>query len=303
MPVQVMDDEGSGTVNDIYNGIIYAVDNGADVINLSFGSYEYSATEEQAISAALDAGIVVVAAVGNDSKNLNQHPMYPACDEGVLGVGSINEQANHSSFTNYGSDCADVYAPGSSILSTLFYDPMYSFDSEYSYMSGTSMATPVVSGIAGLLKSYHADLDNEDINNTLTETLNSDYVDASAALELLDNPPRPKRPAEIKAYTGKKKTHKIKEAKYTAEATPYFKWTKSTTVLGDVTGYYVYWGRRKTTNPAKKGKWQTKNKYLITKAKKIHRSEPTIFYLKVKAKNSYGKISKKSRVFKYYYQP
>ena len=303
MPIQVMDDEGTGSVNDIYHGIMYAVNNGAKVINLSFGSYDYSATEERAIQAAIDAGIAVIAAVGNDAKNLNKNPMYPACDAGVTGVGSINSAGNHSSFSNYGLDCVDIYAPGENILSTLFYDPAYSFASFYGYMSGTSMATPIVSGIAGLLKSYNAALDDEDINNTLIATLNNDTVDAYQALLLLDNPPRPKRPVTIKAYTSKKKGHSIKAKKYTAETTPYFQWTKSTTTLGDIAGYYVYWGRRRITDPVKKGKWQTKKKYVVTKAKKIKRTEPTIFYLKVKAKNSYNKISKRSKIFKYYYIP
>lgn len=303
MPVQVMDDEGTGTVSDIYHGIMYAVDNGADVINLSFGSYDYSATEERAIQAAADAGIAVMAAAGNDGKNLNKNPMYPVCDEGVIGVGAINEQGNHSSFSNYGSDCVDIYAPGSNILSALYYNPAFAFDSLYGFMSGTSMATPIASGIAGLLKSYGDNLDNEDINNILIATLNNDIVDAHQALLLLDNPPRPKKPAAITAYTGKKKGHIVKSKKYASEATPYFQWTKSTTVLGDIAGYYVYWGRRKSTNPAKKGQWQIKNKKIITKASRIRRVEPTVYYLKVKAKNSYGKISKKSRIFKYYYAP
>ncbi|MFA6027748.1 MAG: S8 family peptidase [Patescibacteria group bacterium] len=163
MPLQVLDDEGSGTIKAIHDAIYYAADNGADVINLSFGSYGDSDAENEAVQYAQDMGIVVVAAAGNDEKNLNKKPIYPACHEGVLGVGATNKNQKAAYFSNYGSDCVDVSAPGTYIFSTYYKNKSLGYDDYYGYMEGTSMATPIVSGLAGLLKSYNEKLTRKNI--------------------------------------------------------------------------------------------------------------------------------------------
>lgn len=312
MAVQVMNDEGIGTISNIYSGILYAVNNGADIINLSFGSYDYSSTEQKAIDKARDEGVVIVAAAGNDNISINKDPIYPACHNGVIGVGSTTVSDKKSSFSNYGKDCVDVSAPGSSIVATFYYNPTYNFNYKYGYMSGTSMAAPVVAGVAGLLKAYRSDLTKKKITNYIIDNaedknlgakMGSGRVNAYLSLKDATLTSRPYRPKTIKAYTGKKKGHKIKEDILTFERTPYFQWNKAKTNRGKITGYYVYWGRRKITNPAKKGTWKTNRKYSVKKKNKIKRKSITTYYLKVKSKNSLGKVSKKAKTFRYIYYP
>jgi subtilisin family serine protease len=168
MPVQVMNDEGVGKVSSIYNGILYAVNNGADIINLSFGNYDFSSLENEAVKKARAAEIIVVAAVGNDGKNLNKKPIYPACYKGVLGVAATNKNDLKIDFSNYGSNCVDISAPGSNILSTYYTEDLeYSYHSNYGYMSGTSMAAPIVASVAGLLKSFNKNYTEEKIKKLI----------------------------------------------------------------------------------------------------------------------------------------
>lgn len=169
MPVQVLDHEGVGGVADIAQGIRYAVDNGADVINMSFGSYDHSTTEESAVNYARDAGVFLVAAMGNDSRNVNGYPIYPACLAGTFGVAATTQNDNKASFSNYGSDCVDASAPGASILSATYYDPAYGFNSYYAYSSGTSMAAPVVSGIAALIRSQVSGISKSEIGSHIRD--------------------------------------------------------------------------------------------------------------------------------------
>lgn len=193
MPIQVMNDEGVGKISSIYYGILYAINNGADVINLSFGSYDFSNLENEAVQKARAAEIVVVAAAGNDNKNLNKKPIYPACHEGVLGVAATNEYDEKIGFSNYGSDCVDLSAPGNNILSTFYTNDLtYKFDDNYGYMSGTSMATPIVSGVASLLKSFNNNYTEEKIkklikNNTedvgLGESMGKGRINARLVLK------------------------------------------------------------------------------------------------------------------------
>lgn len=171
MPVRVLSDEGDGFDSDIVAGIDYAVANGADIINLSLGSAEFSQTMADAIEDAFRAGVLVVAAAGNTSTDLNTTPFYPVCNDGtenfVLGVAAIDSSDQQTNFTNYGTNCVDVSAPGSSILSSVYLNTAFGFNDEYGTQSGTSMAAPHVSGIAALLKSFNANLSVEAIRDTI----------------------------------------------------------------------------------------------------------------------------------------
>ena len=140
LPVKALADNGSGISTNIANGIIYAANQGAQVINLSLGTTQDSLTIRNAIDYAVSRGSVVVAAAGNNGANLLT---YPAVYQNVLSVASTDENDQRSSFSNYGT-WVDVAAPGSNILST--YPNSY-----YSYLSGTSMACPHVAGLAALL--------------------------------------------------------------------------------------------------------------------------------------------------------
>ncbi len=144
MPVKVLDHEGNGTYANVAAGMTWAVDNGAKVLSLSLSGSAASNTLLNAVNYAWNNGVVVVAAAGNSNSTT---PEYPAWYSNCIAVGSSTTTDTRSSFSNYGADWVDVAAPGSSILSTYI-------GGTYATSSGTSMATPLVAGLAGLLWSY-----------------------------------------------------------------------------------------------------------------------------------------------------
>ncbi|MGE4284724.1 MAG: S8 family serine peptidase, partial [Clostridia bacterium] len=167
MPIKVLDENGFGDTVSVVNGILYAINQGADVINLSFGGRSASQSEFLAIQYALDNGVVVVAAAGNDdSSSLD----YPANYDGVISVGAAdwnNAGFGMAEFSNYGSRI-DMVAPGVDILSTIPEELDTRFDGDgdgdgikdgYTLMSGTSMSTPFVSGMAAMLLAYSKQMD------------------------------------------------------------------------------------------------------------------------------------------------
>ncbi len=149
LPVKVLSGSGSGTNLTVANGIRYAADNGADVINLSLGgeSYGGSHSEDQAISYAISKGATVVVAAGNESSNTAY--CCPAHNADAIVVAAVDSGRQRAYFSNYGAT-VDVAAPGVDIYSSI---P----NGRYDYYSGTSMATPHVSGIAALLKKVYPD--------------------------------------------------------------------------------------------------------------------------------------------------
>ncbi len=163
------------TISDAYSGVIWAADNGADVINMSWGSEGYSNTGQNIINYAYNAGCVNVAATGNDNMS---SVFYPAGYNNVLSVSSTNSSDSKSDFSNYGS-WVDVSAPGSQILSTYIGQ---NFAPTYASNSGTSMASPMVAGLAGLVLSVNPNLSIEQVMNCITSTaqditsINPNYV-------------------------------------------------------------------------------------------------------------------------------
>lgn len=139
MPLRVLDKTGLGTYSDVASAITYAVDHGAQIINLSLGGTNSSQLLYDAISYADSYGVLVVAAAGNNSQ---PRALYPAAYDEVVAVGSIDQQLNQSGFSNYGSDI-DLWAPGEDILTT-------TSGNSYAMMNGTSFAAPHVTGIAAL---------------------------------------------------------------------------------------------------------------------------------------------------------
>ena len=133
-----------------FNGIIYAALNGADVINTSWGSGASSQVEQDLINSIADLGVVLVAAAGNESQD---GIIFPAGYRNALAVGSVNHRLGvekiKTNFSNFGFE-VDVFATGNSIRSTVF-------DDTTGILSGTSMASPAVAGLAGLLKAEHPD--------------------------------------------------------------------------------------------------------------------------------------------------
>ncbi|HUU21741.1 MAG TPA: S8 family peptidase [Phycisphaerae bacterium] len=141
MPIRVMRPDG-GSASDVAKGIVWAADRGAKVISLSLGGYFASSAQEDALEYAASKGALAVAAAGNQGID---SPHYPAYHDICLAVGSTEQNDSRSDFSNRGS-WVDVAAPGSFIMSTV---PGGGFE----YKSGTSMSTPFVAGLAGLLFS------------------------------------------------------------------------------------------------------------------------------------------------------
>ena len=127
---------------DVVQSIYWAVEHGADVINMSFSTPQYSRELEIAIRAAIDAKVICVASVSNSHSTT---AVYPAALTDVVGVGATNDDDTAASFTDYGS-AAEVGAPG-----VWIYSPYP--NNAYAYSSGTSFAAPFVAGTAALLKS------------------------------------------------------------------------------------------------------------------------------------------------------
>ncbi|WP_424766212.1 S8 family peptidase [Paenibacillus sp. sgz302251] len=152
MPVKVLDSSGAGSTYSVAQGIIWAVDHGADVINMSLGNYAQADFLHDAIKYAYDHDVVLVAASGNDNTD---RPGYPAAYPEVFAVASTNSNKEKSSFSNFGN-YIDVAAPGDSIASTY---P----GSQYAALSGTSMASPHVAALAGLIRSVNPDLSNVEV--------------------------------------------------------------------------------------------------------------------------------------------
>ncbi|MBW3496855.1 S8 family peptidase [Bacillus sp. FDAARGOS_1420] len=138
--VRVLDNQGSGTLDNVAKGIADAADAGAKVISLSLGAPNGGTALQEAIQYAWGKGAVIVAAAGNDGDST---PNYPAYYDNVISVASTDQYDQKSYFSTYGK-WVDVAAPGSNIYSTYK-------GSTYRTLSGTSMATPHVAGIAALL--------------------------------------------------------------------------------------------------------------------------------------------------------
>jgi len=174
--VKVINNDGFGTYSWISDGIKYAADYGAHVINLSLSGKYYSYTMEQAVNYAWNKGCVIVAAAGNQATS---NKRYPAAFANCMSVGAVDSDGDICSWSNYGT-YVDVLAPGDTILSTIK-------SGSYSTKSGTSMACPHVSGLAGLLYSMSYGT-NESIRDRIQDTSDgyvfSDYgrIDADAAV-------------------------------------------------------------------------------------------------------------------------
>jgi subtilisin family serine protease len=137
---------GIGFDTDIMPGIKFAVDEGAHVINLSLGGSNGDAYQD-VLQYARDKNVCVVAATGNENSSYPPTPSYPAADRNTLAVGAVDPALNRAWFSNYGQGYSPfVMAPGVNIRSTYK-------DNGYADLQGTSMATPFVTGLVGLIVS------------------------------------------------------------------------------------------------------------------------------------------------------
>jgi hypothetical protein len=165
MPVKVLSDSGSGSYSGVAQGIRYAVDNGADVINMSLGGGSTDSAVQSALQYASSRGVIVVMAAGNAGA---AQPGYPASNATSWGlaVGAVNSSNQMASFSNRaGSNSSMRYvtAPGVQVYSTL---P----NGGYGFLSGTSMAAPHVAGVVALMLSANPNLTDAQVRQIITDT-------------------------------------------------------------------------------------------------------------------------------------
>lgn len=150
MPAKI--DNGNNSFLYAMDGMIYAAESGADIISNSWGGGPYSQVDKEIVDYATGLGSIVVAAAGNGNTS-ELH--YPSSYPGVVSVAAVNADDTRANFSHYGL-AIDVSAPGVGILSTIT-------NSNYASWNGTSMATPMVAGLMGLVKSYNPDWSNDEI--------------------------------------------------------------------------------------------------------------------------------------------
>lgn len=175
MPIRVVPSGGDERDKDVANGIMYAVDNGAKVINMSFGKYFSPDKEvvEKAIRYAEQKGVLLIHAAGNDGDDIDVKDHFPvptyangktATNWLEIGASSWGEGKEFvANFSNYGKKTVDVFSPGTAIYATV---P----GNEYESLQGTSMATPVVAGIAAVLLGYFPELSVRDVREILSQS-------------------------------------------------------------------------------------------------------------------------------------
>lgn len=178
MPLKFLGRGGSGTTEDAIAAINYAIDrkkNGVNlrIISASWGSNSYSKALEDTIRAAGDAGILFVAAAGNDGSNNDKRPHYPSNYDlpNVISVAALDRNDKLASFSNFGTGTVHIAAPGKDILSTWL-------NNDYREASGTSMATPYVSGVAALIIANEPKITMENLRSKLLRS--ADKIDSLA---------------------------------------------------------------------------------------------------------------------------
>jgi subtilisin family serine protease len=195
MPLRVLNDKGEGKVSDVVRAIDYAINNGADIINLSFVSFNYNEALQEAIARAHEAGVIIVAAAGNEQAggegyDIDKTPIYPACYDGsfsenmVIGVAATDALDQKAKFSSYGHHCVDIAAPGISFFNTVTPggDPNNPSKLYDGYWSGTSMAAPLVSGAIALIEEANPELNQREVVSILfasadnIDRLNPDYI-------------------------------------------------------------------------------------------------------------------------------
>jgi len=207
MPLKILDAKGSGNTLVLAQAINYAVENGADIINLSLVGKSEDEVLRQAITDAYNQGVMIVAASGNEDNtgiDMDISPRYPVCDfdstNRVIGVAAVDQNNKLTIFSNYGQDCIDISAPGTNVYSTVFHDLAdLNFAAYYQGgWSGTSVAAPMVTATLALMKMnfpdwrpadfYRALLDSTDnlqaANPNNYKDLGRGLLDVGAALNL-----------------------------------------------------------------------------------------------------------------------
>ncbi|MFA5967433.1 MAG: S8 family serine peptidase [Patescibacteria group bacterium] len=158
MTLKALNSAGGGEYHNVARALRYAADNGAQVINMSFGTYFDSTELNEAVDYAINHGVVIVAAAGNNSQN---QLLYPAAYSNVIAVGAVDSSGQRASFSNWGTNL-DVVAPGLNILMA-----NYIGTNAYAYGSGTSFAAAHVTGIVSLMLARNSSLSPTQIENII----------------------------------------------------------------------------------------------------------------------------------------
>lgn len=168
MPLQAMNDDGIGYTNDISSAIVYAADHGVKVISLSLGSTAPDDFMRQQIDYAISKGVTVVAAAGNSNCACM---VYPANFPEVVAVGATDQSDVRASFSSYGPNL-DLMAPGSGSIRTTYWTPGNQTSAYTMAVSGTSISTPIVAGIASLVYSRLPEATPNDVARILARGSN-----------------------------------------------------------------------------------------------------------------------------------
>jgi thermitase len=194
MPLKFMNASGSGSTKDAIEAINYVIDRkkagvNVRIISASWGSTQKSRALGDVIRKAYENDILFVAAAGNSSVNNDRMPHYPSSYDSpnVVSVAALDRNDSLASFSNYGAKSVAVAAPGVEILSTWL-------DNQYEEKSGTSMATPVVAGVAALILAEHPQMSVDDLRKKLLassdpiaalkgKTVTAGRINAAKALE------------------------------------------------------------------------------------------------------------------------
>ena len=176
MSLRILDGQGGGNGNNFVKAIDYAIKNGAQILNLSFTGKEENKELLKAIERAWKAGLIIVAAAGNEDPehngiDLDKTHRYPVCSDGqeniVIGVAAVDNKDQKTNFSSFGEKCIDISAPGISFYGTQTYNPEEINFKEYygGYYSGTSVAVPQVAAAAALIWSQAPNLTNKEVQN------------------------------------------------------------------------------------------------------------------------------------------
>ena len=304
MPIKVLDENGSGWVSDIILGIEYAIDNDADVINMSIAASAQVAALDQACEDARAAGLILVAATGNDGED---SVSYPAKHSDVIAVGATNSSNSITSYSNTGTGI-DLVAPGGEGINLIVQqtcdNPPACNSFDYYGFEGTSMATPHVAGAVALLLAYGVSPDNvQDIlQDSATDLGSSGYdttygyglLDIEAAFVSIGGDVTPPTNPTIKVYTGSNKSTELDADTRYDEISPYFSWSGASDTSG-IAGYYVYFGTASYANPRTAGTFQTGVNYSASGLS----GDDEDYYLKIKTKDIAGNTTATSTVFHY----